>query len=126
MSVKKAISKMMTGKDNETHDIVRVIMAVVALTIPFTLIWGLSMETYRTIYSNKDYQIVFDLKDVFSAYFTFLEGAAVFLGGGGLALLLKRQTEPDPRTNNDPNYSPENNVSEPTNPQNQNTTPNQQ
>ena len=86
----KFMKDLTTGKDNQTHDIVRVAMTVVIAMLPFVLLWGICMETYATLYGK-----TFDLQGSFTAVLAFLTGSGAFLMSGAASLYFKKTTEPD-------------------------------
>ena len=84
-----------TGRDNTTHDTIRVIMVSVAVSSIAVMIWAMCMETYRAICSTKDYLIPFSMRDDLTAYSFYIVSVGGFLTGGGVGLKMKRQKEPD-------------------------------
>lgn len=74
----KLFRDCLTGKDNETYDIYRLAL-VSALIVYFTL-------SIYEVYQGRD----FKPKE-------FGEGLGYIFGGGGLAIWLKRETEPAKR-----------------------------
>ena len=91
----KLLKDITTGKDNDTFDLFRMIMAVLSAFSIVVLIWGLSLETYRVLNSTPQNQINFSLHDAFTAYAWFLTSVGTFLAGGGISIKLKQDTEPD-------------------------------
>jgi hypothetical protein len=85
-----------TGKDNQTHDIVRVCMVSVTVTLLVTLILGAAMYLYGYVASLSNPMIKpFDIQTFFNA--TSTQGAAIgaFLMSGAASLFFKKTTEPD-------------------------------
>ena len=86
----RAIKNMMTGKDNETHDVVRVVLTIFAFMFPLIMLWGITMST-AAFFLDKN----FDMQSAFVGIMAFVTGVGAFLTGGGAAIWLKRHTEPD-------------------------------
>lgn len=96
--MKKFLADITTGKDNQTHDIVRVAMVFITggLVVDFIVGCGVYIFSYLYLLFHPDVKMgLFPLQDYFTATTTFAVGAAGFLGGGAGALLLKKTTEPD-------------------------------
>jgi hypothetical protein len=85
-----ALHNMMTGKDNQTHDVVRVVLTIFAFMFPAIMLWGIVMSTLAFFW-NKN----FDMQSAFVGIMAFVTGVGAFLTGGGAAIWLKRSTEPD-------------------------------
>lgn len=79
-----------TGRDNRTHDIVRIAIAIVTFLLPVILLWGLLLETWCILHN-----IPFDMNAFFMGVGTFLTLFGGFLTGSCVAIFLKRTTEPD-------------------------------
>ncbi len=98
MSFCKFCKDLTTGKDNQTHDIVRVLIAatgcsLVAVMIlgSMTYIWG---YIYGTIHPELNIK-PFDIQTFFNANSTIAVAISAFLMGGASALYMKKTTEPD-------------------------------
>ncbi len=87
------VKDCITGKDNESYDIVRVVLAVFGVMLPLVLVWGIVMDTVAYIYNR-----AFDIQAAFTGIMAYVTGAGAFLTGGGVALWLKKDTEPDGTT----------------------------
>jgi len=87
--MRKFLKHIMTGKDNETFDVVRVAIAIMVFMLPLILVF--SLYKYNQAFdNNKNY----DISSLFNAVFIFYGGAATFIAGGAASLLLKKDTEP--------------------------------
>lgn len=84
------ISNSTTGRDNKTHDIVRIAIALVTLMLPLILIWGMLLETWATLNQKP-----FDMNAFFMGIGTFLTLFGAFLASSSVGILLKKTTEPD-------------------------------
>ena len=84
------LSNSTTGRDNKTHDIVRVAIALVTLMLPLILIWGMLLETWATLNQKP-----FDMNAFFMGIGTFLTLFGAFLASSSVGILLKKTTEPD-------------------------------
>lgn len=89
--ISKLLNDITTGKDNSTHEIIRVFMVMVALIMLVAFIVGTAMEI---IHSGKTGQ--FDLQSYFQAVMTFVVGVGTFLLSGAAAIKLKQSNEPQP------------------------------
>jgi hypothetical protein len=85
-----ALRNMTTGKDNCTHDVVRVVLTVFAFLFPMVMLWGIGMTTLA-FFMNR----TFDMQGAFVGIMAFVTGVGAFLTGGGMALWFKRATEPE-------------------------------
>lgn len=85
-----AIKNMLTGKDNQTHDIIRVAIALVGVLFPVMIVWGLAMVTWAFA-ENKS----FDLEAPYRGISFLITAFGLFLGGSAGAIYWKRVTEPD-------------------------------
>lgn len=79
-----------TGKDNSTHDIVRVALTIVTMMFPLLIIWGILMLSLAW-YLGKP----FDLMSSYEAFGLIVGTFGTFLMQGGGALFFKRSVEPD-------------------------------
>lgn len=79
-----------TGKDNQTHDIVRVAVTIVTFMFPVLMIWGVVMLTVSFIIGKP-----FDLMSAFEAFGVIIAAFGTFLMQGGGSLFFKKVTEPD-------------------------------
>ena len=84
---------IMTTKDGESYDVVRVAITGVILFLPLCLIWGIGLYTYG-YFTGKP----FDVMIFFTAIGAFLTMFGAFLLQGAGSLLMKKSTEP----NNEP------------------------
>lgn len=80
-----------TGKDNKTHDVARVAVAVGVVLFPAIVVWGIVMLTIAYVD-----QRTFDLQAAVNAIGTIYTGFGVFLFTGAGSILLKDKTEPSP------------------------------
>jgi hypothetical protein len=92
--MKLAIKNMVTGIDGETHDVVRVSIAVVALIFPILILWGVGMVSYCTISGT-----TFDITAIYSGFSLIIASFGTFLVSGAGAIYMKRSTEPEEKTN---------------------------
>jgi hypothetical protein len=81
---------MLTGRDNETHDIIRVAIAVVGALFPVMIIWGLAMVSWAFALGK-----TFDLEAPYRGIAFLITAFGLFLGGSAGAIYWKRVTEPD-------------------------------
>ena len=81
------INNILTGKDNKTHDVVRVSIAIVAASLPVVMFWGIGLETWAVLN-----QKVFDMNAFFLGIGAFLTLYGGFLTGAATAIYLKRNT----------------------------------
>lgn len=90
------VKNIITGKDNQTHDIVRVAMVFVTAGLVGAFFAGCFAYIYGYFYSlsHVDAKLL-PIQDFFTATTTFAIGAGGFLASGSGALLLKKTTEPD-------------------------------
>ncbi len=79
-----------TGKDNETHDIIRVAIAIVGVLFPAMIVWGLGMVTWGFAIGKP-----FDLEEPYRGISFLITAFGLFLGGSAGAIYWKRETEPD-------------------------------
>lgn len=84
------LKNITTGKDNKTHDVVRVVLTVFAFMFPAIMLWGIAMDT-AAFFLGKN----FDMQSAFVGIMAFVTGVGAFLTGGGAAIWLKKETEPD-------------------------------
>lgn len=87
------LTNITTGKDNRTHDVVRVVLTIFAFLFPVIMLWGIAMDTAAFFLSK-----VFDMQSAFVGIMAFVTGVGAFLTGGGAAIWLKKETEPDGTT----------------------------
>ncbi len=85
-----AFKNMLTGKDNQTHDIIRVAIAIVGVLFPVMIIWGLGMVTWAFAENRS-----FDLETPYRGISFLITAFGLFLGGSAGAIYWKRVTEPD-------------------------------
>ena len=93
--MKKFFNDLTTGKDNETHDVVRVLMLAIVASL-VVLLW-LGSGTYLYGYYTKADK-PFDIQTFFTSTSTFALGVAAFMMGGAASILLKKDTEPNGKT----------------------------
>ena len=93
--MKQAIKNMLTGKDNETHDIIRVAIAIVGALFPIMIIWGLMMVSWAFATGR-----TFDLETPYRGISFLITAFGAFLAGGAGAIYWKRVTEPDKKASN--------------------------
>lgn len=86
----RALTNMITGKDNRTHDIIRVAIAMVGALFPVMIIWGLAMESWAFARGQS-----FDLETPYRGIAFLITAFGLFLGGSAGAIYWKRATEPD-------------------------------
>jgi len=79
-----------TGKDNQTHDIVKVALTIVTMMFPILMVWGLVMLTWAWSIAKP-----FDLMSAYEAFGVIIASFGAFLLQGGGSLFFKRTTEPD-------------------------------
>lgn len=85
-----------TGKDNKTHDIVRVAMALVIIAMVLVYVIGNITYLYGYFYLLAHPGVaLLPLQELFTANTTFAVGFAAFLMGGASSLFFKKSTEPD-------------------------------
>lgn len=87
------VNNCCTGKDNKTHDIVRVVLFANLILLAIVLILGVFGYLYG-YFTGKP----FDVKTLFDSVLTYSEGIVALMAGGGVSLLLKKTTEPDGST----------------------------
>lgn len=93
------LKNMTTGKDNETHDVVRVAMVAVICAQIAVLILGVCTYIYGYFYSLYHPEAkLFDIQTFFTSTSTYSVAIAAFLMGGAASLFMKRTTEPDGST----------------------------
>jgi len=88
-----ALKNMLTGKDNQTHDIIRVAIAMVGALFPLMIVWGLGMVTWAFAEDKS-----FDLETPYRGVSFLITAFGLFLGGSAGAIYWKRVTEPDGTT----------------------------
>lgn len=86
----RAITNMLTGKDNRTHDIIRVAIAIVGVLFPLMIVWGLAMVTWAFALGKN-----FDLETPYRGIAYLITAFGLFLGGSAGAIYWKRETEPE-------------------------------
>lgn len=84
------ITNSTTGRDNKTHDIVRIAIALVTMMLPIILLWGMILETWAVLTKNS-----FDMNAFFMGIGTFLTLFGAFLASSSVGILMKKTTEPD-------------------------------
>lgn len=84
------LQNITTGKDNQTHDIIRVAIAVVGALFPVMIVWGLGMATWAFAEGKS-----FDLEEPYRGISFLITAFGLFLGGSAGAIYWKRVTEPD-------------------------------
>ena len=92
--MKKFMNDLTTGKDNETHDVVRVLMLAIVSSLVVLLWVGSGTYLYGYYTNGKP----FDIQTFFTSTSTFALGVAAFIMGGAASILLKKDTEPDGST----------------------------
>jgi membrane protein implicated in regulation of membrane protease activity len=88
--VRRAFRELVTGKDNQTHDIARWVMLVNAVMLVVVLIIGVSAFVYGYAASKP-----FDLQTLLTSVLTYVGGVSALLTSGAAAIFFKRSTEPD-------------------------------
>lgn len=91
--MKQFFKDIMTTKDGESFDVVRVALTGVILFLPVCLVWGIGLYTWGYFHDKP-----FDISLFFNSIGLFLLAFGGFLLTGGGSLLLKKSTEP----NNEP------------------------
>jgi hypothetical protein len=81
---------IMTTKDGQSYDVVRVAIVGVLLFLPWILLWGISMYTYGYFFNKP-----FDISAAFNGVGIFLMMFGAFLLQGAGSLLMKKSTEPN-------------------------------
>ena len=89
------LTDITTGKDNQTHDVARVIMVVNAIMLAVVLIVGVGMDIYGYFI-----QRAFPLQDLLTSVLTYVGGVSALLTSGAAAIFFKKTTEPDGKTSN--------------------------
>ena len=89
----KIITDITTGKDNQTHDIARVVMVVNFAMLAVVLIIGVFMDVYGYFFSKP-----FDTQGLFTSVLTYVGGVSALLTSGAAAIYFKRDTEPQETT----------------------------
>ena len=90
------LKNITTGRDNQTHDIVRVIMLAVALTMLAGFGTGLAVYDYGYFYSLRHPDAKpFDIQTYFNAMSMGSVAITTFLMGTCASLFFKKTTEPD-------------------------------
>lgn len=79
-----------TGKDNQTHDVVRFAIAVMTCMFPVLALWGMMMVTWAFA-ANRP----FDLTATFEGFGVIVVSFGTYLAQGAGAIYMKRTTEPD-------------------------------
>lgn len=87
----KLLNDITTGRDNTTHEIVRVFMVVVIVILVIAFIVGTVMEIRHAVITGQ-----WDLQSYFQAIVTFVLGIGTFLLSGAGAIKLKTSNEPTP------------------------------
>lgn len=85
-----AIKNLVTGRDNQTHDVARVIILVNAILLVPVLLLGVGFYLYGYL-SVKP----FDIQSFFTAVLTYEGGVGALMTSGAAAIFFKRTTEPD-------------------------------
>ena len=86
----KFFKDMTTGKDNETHDIARVVMFCNAAALIPVLLLGIGFYLYGYFETKP-----FDMQSFFTAVLTYTGGVGSLLISGAGAIYFKRSTEPE-------------------------------
>lgn len=87
----KLLNDITTGKDNETHEVIRVFMLVVIIILVMAFFVGTVMEVWHALTSGQ-----WDLQSYFQAIATFILGINSLLVSGAGAIKLKSTNEPLP------------------------------
>jgi hypothetical protein len=89
-----------TGKDNQTHDIVRSAMTAVIIVLVIVMMAGTTVYIigYWKSLANPTVKM-FDIQTFFTAVSVYAVAIGSFLAGGAAAILLKKSTEPDGTVN---------------------------
>ena len=84
------LNDITTGRDNQTHDIARVVMVVNAAMLAVVLILGVGMDILG-YFNNRP----FDVQTLFTSSLTYVGGVSALLTSGAAAIYFKKTTEPD-------------------------------
>ena len=79
-----------TGKDNQTHDVVRFALAVMTCMFPVLVLWGIIMVTWAFAQNRP-----FDLTATYEGFGVIVVAFGTYLAQGAGAIYMKRTTEPD-------------------------------
>ena len=92
----KLLKDIMTGKDNQTHDISRVIMTVNMLALIPLLYIGIGFYLYGYYLGMRDPSVKqFDMQTFFNGVLTYIGALGTLLTTGAASLWMKKSTEPD-------------------------------
>ena len=86
----KFLHDLVTGKDNQTHDIARWVMVVNAVMMAVVLVVGVAFYIYGYVVGKP-----FDVQTLFTSSLTYVGGVSALLTSGAAAIFFKRSTEPD-------------------------------
>lgn len=86
----KILNDITTGKDNITHEIVRVFMVLVMMILVIAFLVGTVMEVRHAMMTGQ-----WDIQSYFQAVVTFVVGVGTFLLSGAGAIKLKTGNEPN-------------------------------
>lgn len=86
------VNNATTGRDNKTHDVVRIAIALVTVMLPLILLWGMVLETWAI---TRTPSVAFDMNAFFMGIGTFLTLFGAFLASSSVGILMKKTTEPD-------------------------------
>lgn len=89
----KLLNDITTGKDNTTHEIVRVFMVIVIGIVMAAFAVGTTMEIRHAITTGQ-----WDLQSYYQANLTFILGVGGFLLSGAGAIKIKSTNEPSDPT----------------------------
>lgn len=89
-NVCKLCKDITTGRDNQTHDIARIIMLVNAVLLVPVLIIGMVAFVYGWFLGKP-----FDVQTMFNAALTYVGGVGALMTSGAAAIYFKKSTEPD-------------------------------
>ena len=89
--VNKLLRDITTGKDNDTHEIIRTFMVVTVCILVVAFIVGTIMEIRHSVVTGE-----WDLQSYFQAIVTFILGIGTFLLSGAGAIKLKTPSETSP------------------------------
>lgn len=79
-----------TGKDNNTHDVVRFAISIMTMLFPAIIVWLMIMVSIA-FFMNRPFDLVATSEGIAAIFVSF----GTFLMQGGGSLYFKRSTEPD-------------------------------
>ncbi len=91
--MRKLLTDLTTGKDNQTFDVARIVMLANALWLVVILVVAVGFYFYGYVIARP-----FDIQPLFTAVLTYAGGVGALLTSGAGAIYFKRSTEPDGAT----------------------------